>query len=288
MNNYNGWLVLDKPAGITSADVLNRIKKALKPKKIGHAGTLDAFATGVLLVAFGEATKTADYAMHADKEYVFSIKWGEETDTLDPNGSVVNSGGFIPNEQQVRQALQKFVGEIEQVPPKYSAVKIRGKRASDWERQGSSVELAARKVKIYEIELLSHKDDISEVRVVVSKGFYVRSLARDIAHSLATYGFVSTLNRIRSGCFSIDMALKESDLSVNDLQKSLIPLQNIFRGKIIELSPEEADHLKCGRKIVRSGLGDGEVYLAMFGQYPIAICLHQDGEVSSIRGFNLS
>jgi len=199
----DGWLVVDKPAGITSATVVNRVRKAFGAEKAGHCGTLDPLATGVLPVAFGAATKTVPYVMDGAKRYRFMLRWGEARDTDDADGQVIGTSEVRPRETAIRAALSGFLGEIMQVPPTFSAVKVGGARAYELARGGDPRVLAARPAWVERFDLLGLPDaDHAEFEVISGKGVYMRSLARDLALRLGTLGHVAALRRLRVGPFT--------------------------------------------------------------------------------------
>lgn len=208
-NPISGWLVIDKPAGMGSTDVVRAAKRALTPQKVGHAGTLDPFATGILPLAFGEATKTIPFAMDAIKTYEVVIQFGSETDTLDPEGEVTATSDKLPNEAEIKAAIPKFLGEIEQTPPAFSAIKIDGKRAYDLARAGEDVEIKARPVCIDEILIIEVDEQAgtASISVTCGKGTYIRSLARDIARAVGSVATVTSLRRTRVGAFTLDQAI---------------------------------------------------------------------------------
>jgi tRNA pseudouridine55 synthase len=197
----HGWLVLDKPTHITSAHALRLIKPLVKPSKLGHAGTLDPLASGILPIAIGEATKAIDYVMMARKDYMFTITWGEQRTTADAEGEVIHTSDHRPKPQEIQDILPKFLGIILQTPPAYSAIKVDGQRAYALSRQGKTVELAARPVEIYDLKIVDQVIDSATFSVACGKGTYVRSLAEDIAKSLSTVGYVSYLRRTAVGPF---------------------------------------------------------------------------------------
>jgi tRNA pseudouridine55 synthase len=199
----DGWLVVDKPAGITSTAVVNRVRRAFNAEKAGHGGTLDPLATGVLPVAFGAATKTVPYVMEGAKHYRFTLRWGEARDTDDAEGKVVATSPVRPSEAEISAALPAFQGDIMQVPPVFSAVKVAGARAYDLARGGEPPVLAARPARVERFDLLAIPDqDSAEFEVVSGKGVYMRSLARDLARALGTLGHIAALRRLRVGPFS--------------------------------------------------------------------------------------
>jgi tRNA pseudouridine55 synthase len=205
----HGWLVIDKPEGLTSAAVVARVRKHLEAAKAGHAGTLDPMATGVIPVALGEATKTVSFAMDGDKTYEFTAVWGTATDTDDREGRVIARSAVRPTRAQIVAALPRFVGTIDQVPPQYSAVKVQGERAYDLAREGETVPLGARKVSVYSFDLIDENRSESDAkfRVRCGKGTYIRALVRDLAHALGTLGHVSQLRRTACGPFDESAAI---------------------------------------------------------------------------------
>ena len=222
----NGILIIDKPKGITSRDVVNNIIKVFNTKKVGHTGTLDPLATGVLVVCVGKATKLVNELTSTDKEYIASVKLGIKTDTLDSMGSVLFSEDAIKTKEEIINVLNSFKGSYEQEVPIYSAVKINGKKLYEYAREGTSIELPKRKVEIKEIELLDdieYKDNktMFKFRCVVSKGTYIRSLINDIAYRLDTIGIMTNLRRTRQGNFKIEDSVKLEDLTIKNL-KSII------------------------------------------------------------------
>jgi len=202
--NYHGWLILNKPINISSAKVVNIIKKIFNVKKAGHAGTLDPLATGVLPVAINTATKTIPYLVNTEKTYRFVIKWGEQTDTDDAEGEIINKSENRPLEQDIKKILKFFIGKIEQSPPRFSALKINGKRAYKLARNKEEFKISSRVVKVLDLKLLKFIDDnLAEFEVTCEKGFYIRSLARDISLKLGTFGHVYSLKRTKVGRFNI-------------------------------------------------------------------------------------
>ena len=200
----HGWINIDKPEGLSSAQVVAIIKKLLKIKKVGHAGTLDPIATGVLPIAFGKATKTMRFVQGCDKEYIFTLKFGESTDTYDRVGKVIATSLNYPSLNQIKSELKNFIGKIEQTPPIYSAIKVKGKRAYDLARKGQEVSLPSREVNIQNIQIESYDEVKHELalKVLCSKGTYVRSLAHDLAQNLNSCGHVTMLRRTKVGIFN--------------------------------------------------------------------------------------
>lgn len=214
-NPINGWINLDKPLEMTSTQAVGAVKRILRPAKIGHAGTLDPLATGVLPLALGEATKTVPYLQDAHKIYLFTVKFGEETDTCDAEGEVVTTSDKRPSQEEILAALPRFTGVISQVPPAFSAIKINGERAYDLARAGVEVEMKPRQVVIDRLELVEHPDaDHATFRAECGKGTYIRSLARDLGEVLGTKAYVCALRREAVGGFD-----KNTIISLEMLEK---------------------------------------------------------------------
>jgi len=296
----NGWLVLDKPVGLGSTQAVSAVKRALRaggyPKvKVGHGGTLDPLASGVLPVALGEATKLGGRMLDADKEYDFTIRFGEETDTLDAEGAVVATAARRPTAAEVERVLPRFTGLIDQVPPAYSALKIAGKRAYDLARAGEDVQLATREVTIHELTL-RHPGESGEVEEItlsarVSKGTYIRSLARDIARALETVGHVTMLRRTRAGPFALDAAIsldKLADLAkARRLEEACLPLAaGLDDIPALTVTPREADLLRKGQQPTGSAARPG-LHLALLDDVPVALVECSGGILRVVRGFNL-
>lgn len=291
-NEIHGWLVIDKPAGITSNKVLVELKKILHPKKIGHAGTLDPFATGILLVAFGEATKTVEYAMGHSKKYEFEVTWGEDRDSLDIDGNITKTSDVIPSQDSLLKAIESFKGDISQMPPAFSALKVDGKRAYDLARAGETFELKPRKVKINSLKLLSYSQKCASFEVDCGKGFYVRSLARDICEIVGSCGYVSKLRRTASCSFKKnDMILldylKELVHNANtlDLTGVLKPVHTVLDDILVQVVTEaEFASLKEGRSI--KAQFEAPLVSAMFDDKVVALCRFEDGYLYPRRVFN--
>lgn len=198
----NGWLVIDKPEGMGSTEVVNLTRRLLNAQKNGHTGTLDPFASGILPIAFGETTKLIDFLGDETKEYEFTVQWGTETDSADSDGSITADNGRIPADEEILAVLPQFCGEITQTPPAFCAVKINGRRAYELARKGEEVNIPERQITVYELEFTgSLPGGRSSFKVRCSKGTYVRSLGRDIARRLGTFGHLCRLRRTRSGIF---------------------------------------------------------------------------------------
>ncbi len=297
----SGWLILDKPRGLGSTQGVSAVKRVLRQNgyaktKVGHGGTLDPLAEGVLPIALGEATKLAGRMLDASKIYEFTLRFGEETDTLDTEGAVIATSDVRPTRAEVLAILPRFTGGIEQVPPAYSALKVDGQRAYDLARAGEMVELKARTVTIHSLVLRNDADEgaLTEVTLVahVSKGTYIRSLARDIAYGLETCGHVTYLRRTKAGPF-----LQEQAISLDNLEESakraglehlLLPLEaGLDDIPALHLDQTSAQAVRQGR--VLSGMPQSPgLYLAKLGKVPVALMEIQDGTAKVVRGFNLS
>ncbi len=253
----HGWLAVDKPVNLSSTKVVGILKRLYNAQKAGHGGTLDPLADGILPVAFGEATKTAQWAMDCDKEYVFTVEWGSSTASQDKEGEVIATSDVRPTRAEIEAALPGFIGDIQQVPPKYSAIKVDGERAYDLARDGESFEIPSRQVSVYEAELVALQDaDHATFRVVSGKGFYIRALARDLAAALGAEGHVSQLRRTRVGALdasnSVSLAALEALADDKDaLLEQLLPLETVLDDvPLIEIDASDAAALKQGREIV--------------------------------------
>lgn len=256
-NPVHGWLAVDKPVNVTSTQVVGILKRLLNAQKAGHGGTLDPLADGILPIAFGEATKTAQWAMDCDKEYVFTIEWGASTDSQDKEGEVIARSDVRPSREAIQAVLPEFLGDIQQVPPKYSAIKVDGERAYDLAREGEQFEIPSRQVTVYEAELADVPDpDHAVIRVVSGKGFYVRAMARDIAAALETEGHVTQLRRTRVGPMNEDNAIALVDLekmaeAPEQLMATLSPLQTVLDDiPQIVIDPSDMADIRQGREII--------------------------------------
>jgi tRNA pseudouridine55 synthase len=262
-NNISGWLVLDKPEGLSSTQALGRARWALNAAKAGHGGTLDPFATGVLPIALGEATKLMSYVLDGDKIYQFTVRWGEARDTDDLTGAVTQTSDKRPTIDEITAALPRFTGTISQMPPRYSALHINGERAYDLARQGKDVPLKAREVTVKRFTYLgSPNPDEAEFEVECAKGTYIRALARDLGETLTCLGHVKTLKRLKSGPFTLENALtiknllekteefRQKDASLNDYQALVLPLAAALDDiPALLVSEQEAQRLRQGQDI---------------------------------------
>lgn len=296
----NGWLIIWKPVGIGSTQVVGAVKRALREGgyakvKVGHGGTLDPLASGLLPIALGEATKLARRMLDASKGYSFTISFGTETDGLDAEGNVVATSEVRPTLGQIKAVMPRFVGDILQVPPAFSALKVDGERAYDLARRGENVVMMPRRVTVWEILMPSgdDADTLDEITLyaTVSKGTYIRSLARDIAHAVGTVGHVSMLCRTHAGPFHGEQAISLDILTVATMDRSLeahlLPLEAGLDGiSALPLAPGEAQMIRHGGTLSGQSVSDG-AYLAMDGATPVALVAVEAGIMSVIRGFNL-
>ncbi len=298
----SGWLIIDKPAGMTSTEVVNRARRILDAQKAGHGGTLDPLATGVLPLAFGEATKTVSYVMEGDKTYRFTVRWGQATDTDDSEGKVVAEDPKRPDKEEIEALLPKFEGEIEQVPPAYSAIKVAGQRAYDLAREGETVELKPRTVFIEWMELVDRPDEDHAVfEVGCGKGTYMRSLARDFGKALSCHGHVSALRRLAVGPFreedAISLDYLEELAQSARAAEALLPVETALDGiPALALTDMEASKLRSGQAISMlarnnaeriRGFENGDVLCAMAAGKLVAISRLEAGEIRPLRVINL-
>lgn len=220
----DGWLVIDKPFGMGSTNVVSKIKWSLSPQKIGHAGTLDPLATGILPIALGKATKLIPFVMDGKKTYEFEVTWGSETETDDAEGAVVQTSDKRPTKDEIKKVLSKFIGQIEQIPPKYSALKVDGKKAYDLARAGKEVQLKARQIQIDSLELIQFDKEKASFKVVCGKGTYVRSLGHDMGRELGCLGYITKLRRTICGPFDLSMAINIDTFQKKGTNVVLYPL----------------------------------------------------------------
>jgi tRNA pseudouridine55 synthase len=254
--DVSGWVVLDKPDDMTSTHAVSAVRRIFNAQKAGHSGTLDPLASGILPIALGEATKTVPWLMEAEKTYLFTIKWGVSTDTQDREGKAVAESDVRPSADAIRAALPDFIGEIEQVPPQFSAVKVDGERAYDLARSGEEVELQPRRVTVYEAELVGTEgDDLAHFRVRSGKGFYIRALVRDLAAKLGAEGHVWRLRRTAVGPFVEAESVTLDDLQVlgqkGAASERLRPVETALDDiPALAINGEDAFKLRQGRPIV--------------------------------------
>ncbi len=322
----NGWIILDKPVGLGSTQAVGAVKRMLReagePKtKVGHGGTLDPLASGILPIALGEATKLAGRMLDATKAYDFTIRFGEETDTLDLEGKVIATSDVHPSQDEVDRILPQFTGAIEQVPPAFSALKVDGERAYDLARAGKDVALKSRSVTIHALKILpgtgrgtaeggggvgeadrphhhaSHGppprsgEDTITLSASVSKGTYIRSLARDISHALGTVGHVTMLRRTKAGPFTLEQAISldflQDAAKARRLTETVLPLEaGLDDIPGLPVTPEQAKLLRHGQQLFGIPAVPG-LHLATSGGTPVALVEASDDGLTVVRGFNL-
>ena len=292
----SGWIIIDKPVGPGSTNVVGWVKRALREAgeaktKVGHGGTLDPLASGVLPIALGEATKLAGHMLDATKVYDFTIGFGSQTDTLDLEGVVVATSEHLPGRAEIEAVLPRFTGPIEQVPPKYSALKVDGQRAYALARAGEEFELKLRAVTIHSLALVETTATSATFSASVSKGTYIRSLARDIALALGTVGHVTLLRRTRAGPFGLEQAISLDFLDhaakARELDGAVLPLiAGLDDIPALPVTPDEAQLLRHGQRLVGNPAYPG-LHLATDAGRPIALVEVRAGDVKVVRGFNI-
>ncbi len=314
----HGWIILDKPAGVGSTPAVSTVKRYFQAQKAGHGGALDPFASGVLPIALGEATKTMPYILDSDKEYEFTARWGAETDTLDIDGAVVETSAARPTRQAILDALPDFIGEVMQTPPAYSSIKIDGRRAYDLARSGEAPEMQPRPVLIDALELVEddgpYPDGADEATFFMQcgKGVYVRSLGRDLARRLGTVGHIVSLRRLRVGPFDIDDSVDLAEFSLEETAQRedkpaedrwLLPIQSALDGiPALVVNEAEAMRLRNGQAIsllkkldldrVR-GFDPGDLALATTADryrpddIAVGMVRFENGALHPVRVFNL-
>ncbi len=291
----HGWVIIDKPQDIGSTPIVGKVKRKLNAQKAGHGGTLDPFASGLLPIALGEATKTVPMVMDGLKEYIFEISFGESRDTDDLTGQIMEQTENRPHLEQLKNVIRSMIGDIEQMPPQYSALKVEGQRAYDLARKGIEVELKTRKVHLYELELTEENLPHSvRLRAVTSKGFYIRSLGRDIAKACQSLGYVSFLRRTKCGNFSIKDAIsleKFEELGYDAALSQLLPLQTALDDILaVAVSEEDAQKLQNGNPIAAHNyafMAEDKVILLTYENTPLAMVFPENGQLKILRKFNI-
>lgn len=311
----NGWLNVDKPKGLSSAQVVTVIKHLLKAKKVGHAGTLDPFATGVLPIAINEATKTASFVQNDYKEYSFVLQFGTETDTYDETGTIVANSAVRPTKAELEAVVKNFIGKSLQRPPAYSAIKINGKRSYDLARMGASQVLQPREIEILNLTLENFDADTATFKVCCSKGTYIRSLGHDIAQKLNSCGHVKELRRLKVGIFDetnlISLEKIKEIVYNHAVEKFILPIcevlghvpafycsceqkSKIFHGRLVELSNITLTNSTKARIIAQQSFNGPEhsqnesLILARCDEKPVAIGITDGKYFKPIRIFNLN
>jgi len=287
----DGWIVLDKPVGMTSTQAVSRLKRIYNGKKAGHAGTLDPLASGILPVAFGEATKTVPFVQDGEKAYLFTVRWGVETDTDDSDGAATRTSDARPTLSDIEALLPRFTGEILQTPPQYSAIKIAGERAYDLAREGEQVELKPRPVTIHRLEILESADAETRLVMECGKGAYVRAIARDLGRLLGCYGHVTALRRTRVGPF-----VEEDSFTLTEIEaeggaaEALLSVEaGLTELPCVVVDRDAAARLRRGGSLIlrgRDAPAGGIVYAAC-GGVPVAFGEVVEGALEPSRVFNL-
>jgi tRNA pseudouridine55 synthase len=301
----HGWINLDKPIGPTSTQAIGRVRRITGAGRVGHAGTLDPLASGVLPIALGEATKTVPYIQDARKIYRFTVRWGQATTTDDREGDIIADSAHRPADSDISAILPRFIGAIMQAPPAFSAIRIAGERAYDLARAGNPAEIAPRPIDIHRLEWVANEDlDHAVFEVETGKGAYVRSLARDIGIALGTFGHVSALRRIAVGqfhvknAFPLDFDALPSDIA--GLTEHVLPIETVLDDiPALALTADEAQRLRCGQAVglfthhhrdwlaetIAEGRDDG-IVLALWQGKAVALVRIDSAEAHPVRVFN--
>ena len=272
-NKISGWIILDKQSGITSRQAISKISKIFKFNKVGHGGTLDPLATGVLPIAVGEATKLISFIQNKKKKYSFTIKWGEATDTDDSEGKIIKKSNSRPNKEEIQNALVSFIGKIQQTPPNFSAIKIDGERSYNLARKNISIRHKPRQIKVHEFTLKKIINiNSAEFEVICGKGTYIRSLARDLAKKLNTKGHVIKLRRHFVGNFNekdkIFIDFYEEIIHSPSLLKKIIPIEKVLDDiPALLLTETEAIRLRQGQKMRLNSLRFNVDFIAEYPNY---------------------
>ncbi|MEZ0262702.1 MAG: tRNA pseudouridine(55) synthase TruB [Alphaproteobacteria bacterium] len=303
-NPISGWLNLDKPLGMTSTQAIGKVRRILSAQKVGHAGTLDPLATGILPIAFGEATKTIPFAQDADKVYRFTVKWGTATTTDDAEGEAIQTSDKRPAEADIIALLPRFTGNIDQIPPQFSAIKVDGERAYDLAREGQKLDLQARSVTVYGFHAVNINKDEAVFELNCSKGTYVRSIARDMGQILGCFGHVTELRRLAVGNFT-----EETAISLDALEKLvqsaapdqvLLPVETVLDDiPALAMTAEEVSRIRQGQTIrflsrqdidrfAVAGIDEmTDLVLAIGLNKPVALLEKQGIELHPVKVFNL-
>lgn len=287
----DGWVVLDKPVGMTSTHAVSRLKRIYNGKKAGHAGTLDPLASGILPIAFGEATKTVPFVQDGEKAYSFTVRWGVETDTDDADGQATRTSEARPTTAAIEALLPRFLGDILQTPPNFSAIKIAGERAYDLAREGEKVELKARPVTIHRLEIVDATEDETRLVMECGKGAYVRSIARDLGRLLGCFGHVTALRRTRVGpFFEEDSFTLDEIMAEGGAADALLSVEaGLTELPCVVVDRDTAARLRRGGSIILRGRDaphEGIVYAAC-GGVPVAFGEVVEGALEPSRVFNL-
>lgn len=296
----NGWIIIDKPLGLTSTQVLGRLRRVYNPRKIGHGGTLDPLATGLLPVAMGEATKTVSYIMGGKKRYTFTLRWGEATATDDAEGQIIERSDRRPETAEIEAILPRFVGLVDQVPPLFSAIKVAGERAYDMARANEDFALRARPVRIDRLVLVENETHGATFEVACGKGTYMRSLARDLGQALDTCAHVVALRRTAVGPFTEKHAISLESLEALGHSAAasgpLLPLETALDDiPALVLTEAEANCLRRGQAVSMvarinrpriEAFDNGSIVYATHGGKPVALARYEAGDIRPVRVLN--
>lgn len=295
-NPVNGWVCVDKPVGLTSTQVVGRVRRIFDAQKAGHAGTLDPLATGILAIALGEATKTIPYAVDTQKTYRFTVRWGEQTSTDDAEGDAIATSAVRPSQAEIEAVLPEFTGEIMQLPPRFSAIKLAGARAYDLARNGEEFDLTPRPVKVAALRLIDMPDaDNAILEMVCGKGTYVRSIARDLALRLKSVAHARDIRRLQAGPFdesnAISLDILEQLVHNPSLSAHLLPVETPLDDiPAMAITGSDATRLKRGQAILaRNGQYDPSDALicARIRGKAVALGFIEAGEFRPVRIFNI-
>ncbi|HRJ67411.1 MAG TPA: tRNA pseudouridine(55) synthase TruB [Alphaproteobacteria bacterium] len=300
----HGWLNLDKPLGLTSTQAIGRVRRLTNAQKLGHAGTLDPLATGILPIALGEATKTIPYAQDADKVYRFTVQWGAATNTDDKEGEVIATSDKRPARADIEALLPRFTGDILQTPPQFSAIKLDGERAYDLARAGQAVDIKPRPVTVFSLEITEATENEAVFEMECSKGTYVRAVARDMGQLLGCYGHVTALRRLAVGGFTEENAISldvfEKMVQSAPADQVLLPVETVLDDiPALAMTDAEVSRIRQGQtlkfisrpdydRLMVAGVDDAtDLVLAVGGNKPLAILEKQGIELHPIKVFNL-
>ena len=285
----NGIILIDKPQEWTSHDVVGKLRGILHERRIGHSGTLDPLATGLLVIFVGRATRAVEFAEADTKEYIAGLRLGMSTDTQDTTGRIFSSGGSVPGEFQLRKALEKFKGELEQIPPMYSAIKVGGKKLYELARKGESIERRSRHITVFDLDIAGRADDDYVLRVSCSKGTYVRTLCNDIGQALGCGGCMSSLRRTKAGVFSVEDAhtiaeVKEA-VDRGEAESLIIPLDTLFSEFNKLTVPAVAEKKLRNGSIVNISAPDGKYRVYSESNEFLLLGEVQSGRLKTIKSF---
>lgn len=285
----NGIILIDKPQDWTSHDVVAKLRGILHERRIGHSGTLDPLATGLLVVFVGRATRAVEFAEADSKEYIAGLRLGLSTDTQDISGNVIAECSDLPDEGAVRRAVNSFIGDIEQIPPMYSAIKIGGKKLYELARKGQSVERAPRKITVSSIEIIGREGGDYLLKITCSKGTYVRTLCNDIGASLGCGACMSSLRRISAGAFSVESAhsIDEVENAANEAQlvDIMLPVDTLFSAlPELKVTESTANRLKTGN-IIKISAADGDYRVYSDSAEFLLVGKAENGKLKTIKSF---